>query len=187
MDDTAIRTALVAWLTESSGVQVRRMNMEAPPPAEGVHGKPVPYGEYLLGDTQPIPLRPARATRFVADAPAGQELEATVLQPQRLTVSLQFLTPSATQASPDGTPWAKPLLERVLLALELEVHRRRLWAAGLGLIRVGAARDISAVAGTKWQGRATADVEFRVVASATETHGYFTQVGIQATFKTNEP
>lgn len=181
MDQLTVMTALHAWLATSSGVEVRPADEEWPAPATGQ--KPEPWGSYRLGSTQDIAIVPARLRTYQTGQPAGQELRVDIVKPQRLVVTVQFFTPEARPSLTGGPPWAVPLLERALLDLEKQAVRAPLIAAGLGLTRVGAARNISAIAGTRWQGRATADVEFSVVASTTERTGYIEEVGATIIFK----
>lgn len=177
MSIIAFENAIMDWLRTSSGAHVRVEDTEVPLPPDGV-----PYGTVRVGDANDIAVLPDCSHEYEPAAPAGQELIVTYTKPQVLTVTVQFYTPNASTL-PGGILWAKPVLEKALLDLELPTVRRKLLAAGLGLNRVGPARDLSAISGPKWRGRASAELQFNMAVSVTDRTTYIEEVEARLAFE----
>lgn len=103
--------------------------------------------------------------------PAGQEIEIQARHPGEIVVSLQAFTDEV-----HGDASARSLLTKVQAALELETYRDPLNDAGLGVVDVGVVDSVPQFFGTRAEGRATLDVRFFVVQTATERVGYIATV-----------
>lgn len=99
--------------------------------------------------------------------PAGQEVELRVSALNEFSVRVQAFTAATT-----GNAAALAVAGNMRLRLRLESVRAQLAAAGLVLVEVGPARDLAAITGTRWQGRAAVELRFRLVETEAERVGY---------------
>lgn len=170
LDFTLAENALVSWLKTATGVHVRLANQEAPLPADGA-GEPLPYCTVLVVVVRGESLLTARTQEVDDTRPVGQQMEVSHSRPMNLSVRVQAFTPRTSGQ------WAVPLLTKAAMDLELSTVRAGLRAAGLGLWDVGAVQNISGLMSTRWEGRASMELQCHVVATAQERMGYITEAG----------
>lgn len=166
LDFTAVENALVAWMKTATGVQVRLANQEATMPEDGI-----PFCTVLVVSTRGESLLTARTQEVDDTRPVGQQMEISHSRPMNLSVRVQAFTPRTSGQ------WAVPLLTKAAMDLELSTVRAGLRAAGLGLWDVGAVQNISGLMSTRWEGRASMELQCHVVATAQERMGYITEAG----------
>ncbi len=98
---------------------------------------------------------------------AGREIELKVTGSRRFNVSVQLFTPATVSGSS-----ALALLANVQLALGLPTVRQSLADAGITPFDSGAPQNVSALSGTKFEGRSTLEVGFYTLATASEYTGF---------------
>lgn len=105
---------------------------------------------------------------------AGQEITLSSDGPRNVTASLQAIT-----RAPRGASSAAAWLETLQASLALPTYREPLNAVGLGVIDVGTVQNVPKVYGASTEGRATLDVRFHVVQTASEKLGYIETVEVE--------
>jgi hypothetical protein len=109
-------------------------------------------------------------------AAAGQEIVQTVRGVRRLTAKLTCFYGDAS-----GNAAARAVLADLITALELPSVRSMFLAAGLGLADVGPVRNVPAVRAPLFEGRATLDVDFHLIAELAERTGYIASAQLKGT------
>lgn len=110
--------------------------------------------------------------------PAGSEVEIRVSVHSEFTVRVQAFTATTTKSTA-----AASVLGALRLKLRLQSARASLAAAGLVLVSVDAVRDLAAIAGTRWQGRAAMELRFRMVETEAERVGYIATAEVTTTLE----
>lgn len=160
MSKALVEEAIYGWLSTATGLWTQLMDQDAPQEA-------VDYCAYKATLRQG-PTLPTQARRLVEGAPPGEELEVTHAERAAYTVLVQAYTASTT-----GPTAAMEVLARARAALVLESVRARLKAeAGVAVLTRGPVREINALAGPRWQGRAAMEVVVNVVESVVERTTY---------------
>ena len=180
LDFGAIETAIATWLAGATSlprvdvgdvaarIVVRNDKVPQPPPPYLTFHVPMPLGS---GDPDEV-----RQSHDPAAA-AGAEVVYTIRGERQFVCSVQAFTEAAVGGTDfEGNRTAKAYLEDARIALRKPSVRAALHAAGLSVVSIEGAADFSARLGAVGQGRATLDVRFRCVDSATDTTGYIDHV-----------
>lgn len=163
MNLSAIQAALVRWVNAATGLETRIAEQESTPSQ--------PAGDYCtvrVGVVRGDGSIPTQSWRVVPDAPAGQDLEVSHSERPLITVAVQAYT-----AASQGDSWAVAVLEKARQALVLATVRAEFKSVGgLAVHRRGDVRNLNAVSGPRWQGRAMLELEVNVVEVVTERTTY---------------
>lgn len=157
MDLAAIGKALTRWLTNATALEARLAEQDGGQPA----------GDYctVRVDTRiATDAVPTKAFRVVEGAPAGQEVEVSHGEQPFLAVTVQAYTAASV-----GNASAMAVLEKARQALVLATVRAQLVTDGGLAVHVrGPVRNLNALAGPRWQGRAALELQVNVVQVVTE-------------------
>jgi hypothetical protein len=157
----AAEDALIAWLEVAVG------GGKAIWADQGGSQPLMPYATAKIMATKSIADRPERIRSFEPTAPAGLEVQETIVERSIVTVTCQVFSAVTTGA---GT--AREYLREAKKSLFLPTQRAALAAAGLAVVDAGDTQDLSALLETTWQSRAAMDVRFSIVDTASEGTGY---------------
>lgn len=133
-----------------------------------------PSGDWItvrIGDLISRAGTPSEVQTYDAAQTAGSEVELKNEAPEELIVSIQAFT-----ADTRGNSSARAVLTKARAGLGLGLYRDALNAAGLGLIDEGNVLWVPQPFGTRIEGRATLDVRFLLVQTASERVGYIATV-----------
>lgn len=173
MSWVAVENALVAWIRAASGLPesaVLLANQKATQPA-------LPFIELKLSPPRrSFSSRPSVVQSYDGSAPAGQEIALTAVFEIEITVQLQAFTDPTS-----GDSDARSLLQQVHDSLGLESTLQPLRDVGLGLSDAGDIVDLTALANTKFQGRAALDIVFITSSEAVEKNTYVATIGLTST------
>lgn len=165
-DWNAIEDAVQAWVRAAGGLseaQVIWADQSGVMPDR-------PFVAVRLGDLAPVGMD---ATQTLVDLtrPAGTEVELRSRGTREMTVNVQaFTEPTMGGAS------ARAILTAVQLGLNNPDTSGALNDAGLSAFDTGRVTNISALAGTDWEGRANLDVRFYVVLTSSAFVGFIDRV-----------
>jgi hypothetical protein len=168
LDWTAIENALHAWLAASTGLAAANViwsNQSNPQPAR-------PYVTMKMLDLGHVG-RDALTHAYDPTAVPRAELTTTVDGRRELTIAVQVFSASTT-----GAATARALLTKAQTALSLPGVQSVLSAAGLAILNEGRITDLTELLETRWQSRASVDVQFNCVDSAQETTGFIESVDL---------
>lgn len=160
MRQSAVATAMVRWLASATGLEVRLSDQDAPEAATD-------WCTVRVAESRDDGGTPAKSQDYDAGRPPGEELEVTHAQKKFLTVTLQSYT-----REPVGATCATDVLEAAKESLLLEAPRAQLAALGVAVLTKGAVRNLNALGGPKWRGRAVLELEVNVVEAVTERMTY---------------
>lgn len=163
---TTIENAIRVWVKAGSGYGDSAVLW-----SDQTHARP--SGAFItvrLGDTVPLGNDEVEVLTDLGADP-GEEIELRAVGRRELSVSVQAFTPGVT-----GSSAGRGILSTVQTALALPSVRAALDAAGLTPFDVGSVRNISALVGTAFEGRAVLDVRFYTNDTASEFTGYIEDV-----------
>lgn len=166
MDQTAVTGALHDWLHAATGLEVQLQEQDGPQPSTDYCTLRIPG---LRGDG----TLDTKTRRLVPNAPPGQELEVTYSSRVFITVTVQAYTEDST-----GNEWAVNVLQRAKKQLELDTVRAALKQHGVAVFSVAEVRNLNALAGLRWKGRASMELTVNVIDTVTERTTYIQTTGI---------
>jgi hypothetical protein len=159
IDYEAVEAAILGWLVSATGLDadsVLLANDKYPQPT-------MPYVTAKV----PIPRNAGGLDehRYSYDAaqPNGKQLTTTVVGQRETVVAVEAFTMGTV-----GRGSARELLSRAETCITLPSIQQALEAAGLAFVNVDGRGDFTAPLGPVGQGRATLDVRFRLVDTASE-------------------
>jgi hypothetical protein len=185
---STVQDALSAWVAESSGLNAAKFEYD-----EGHGFDSGDFGDSpVLWVNQPAPqprlpyatlkLSPLRRLggnvipiSYIFDPlqPNGKELLYTATGQNEITCTVEVFSDIVTGA---GT--AMEFLENALAALMLPGVYGTLQLAGLALVAWSPPLDLSVLIATGYQSRASSDVRFYIVDTASERQGYITEMDV---------
>lgn len=177
----ALEAAVAVWLLKTglSASKICRMDDKLPQ-------KAAPYVTYKVRTPKKVGGRDEERYTDIAVPLPEEEVLVTIAGQREIVVSVQCFTHATVGAADSGGNYtAKDYLSRAQTALALPSVHDALAAAGLVFIDVQNFADFSEPLGPIGAGRATLDVRFRAVDSATETTTYIETVTPAGTFTPN--
>lgn len=163
-----LEDAIRAWVLATTGLDPSRVWFSDQPVPSPAISSSSPRITISVGGPRKVGQDELRHN-FNSSRPAGQEVEYQAIGPREVTVSLQAF--AADSSSVD-------LLEAALTGLRLPSVRDALNAAGVGVLREGDVRSLSAIRGTTYEDRALLEVVVLVSSSAVERVGYIERAEI---------
>lgn len=160
MRQSAVATAMVRWLSAVTGLETRLSDQDAPEAATD-------WCTVRIGESQDEGGTASQSRDFDATRPAGQEVEVTHAQKKFLPVTLQAYT-----REPVGATCAFDVMEKAKESLLLAAPRAQLATLGVAVLTKGAVRNLNALGGPKWRGRAALELVVNVVEVAVERTTY---------------
>lgn len=127
------------------------------------------FATIRIGDTNPVACVDEVQETYNGAQPAGQEIAQTVTGLRSVNVTVQFFGAPST-----GDTKAQVQAQQTQVALALPSVRNALGAAGLTPYDTGRITNVTALIGTKFEGRAVLDMHFYVLEQITEQTGYIT-------------
>lgn len=149
MSITAVEDALLAWVKIASGLDDEHAffaNQKVQRPS----------GTYVtvhVTSVRTLGTNDGLETNYDAGRPAGSEIELQVVGQREVAASIQVYNAATT-----GSASAIELIAKIQLAATLPSVQEVLDAAGVSLFDFGDARDLSALLGTAFDGRAVLSV-----------------------------
>lgn len=165
-----IEAALVAWLSDRTGIPVRIADQRAPAPYH-------PYATIRVDGPTPVGMDEVRASTDLG-RPAGEEVELTSYGQRTISVSVNVY---AVQRGGeyDHTKSARHLAEVAQGSLRLASVCRTLREAGLSVMEIGGVQNLNFVRDAEQVERMQFDVRMALVSTVAERTGYIDTVGIE--------
>ena len=161
MNYGALETALWEWLSTATGLETRLSDQDAPQ-------TDVDWCTVRVNLVQGDGTLPTQTRRLLPTPDPGAELEVTHSERLMVSVTVQAYTTAA-----NGPTCAVEVLRKVRPTLVLEdVRRRFAETAGFAVLTRGDVRNLNALVGPRWHGRAALEFVGTVLDAVTETTTY---------------
>jgi hypothetical protein len=164
-----VENALHAWVVSASGLAAGKVLWAF----QNIGQRERPYVTLRILGLERVG-HDALVQSYDADAAAGQEVTLAVDGRRTLVVSVQ-----AYSAGVVGAGTAREIVAKVQTALSLPSVQTTLRAAGLAVLNEGRITDVPELVETRWESRASLDVRFHCIDSASEKTGYIASVQIE--------
>lgn len=149
MSITAVEDALLAWVKLASGLDAEHAFFSN----QKVQRPSGPYVTVHITSVRALGTSDGLETNYDAGRATGSEIELQVTGQREVAASIQAYNCSTT-----GSSSAIELIAKIQLAATLPSVQDALEAGGVALFDFGDARDLSALLGTDFDGRAVLDV-----------------------------
>lgn len=161
---SAVEQLLQAWVASASGIPAIWSHQSVARPE-------LPFAtlKHDGGSSKGIP---ERDLSYDSQAPAGQEITISTREHTEFAVSVQVFTADVV-----GDNAAPAILNRVRNALGLEGQVNAFAVQSLAMVDRGTVQNLTDLLETRFEGRASLDVRFRVSDGAADKTGYIATVG----------